>query len=191
VQRPAIIIAVILKKRHILNMDLCRPLLFCILWVSEFAHIMIPNGTFCFHDFFAIIVLFTLNFNFPIPGDQPQSALQSLLSNISTEGYSNSVLDSEAGQACLTNKGPKLLMTCASDIEPGWHSELCFSGDGIQPIYSVTEIGHTFVEGSNLNQAIEVNLDDVFINSIPLGPLLKKISVRYSRPTSILEMMMS
>jgi hypothetical protein len=146
---------------------------------------------FVFMICFANIVLFTLKINFPIPGDQPQSALQALLSNISMESYSNSVLDSEASQACLTNKGQKLLMTCASDIESGWHSELCFSGDGIQPIYSVTEIGHIFVEGSNLNQAIEVGLDDVFIKSIPFGPLLKKTSIRYSRPTSILEMMMS
>ena len=61
-------------------------------------------------------------------------------------------------------KGPRLLVTCASDTDPVWRSEIGTlaagrsSGDS-QPFFSVTETGNMVVEGCNLNQAIEVSFD--------------------------------
>jgi hypothetical protein len=89
-------------------------------------------------------------------------AIQALLSRISLESNPGSILDNfhpfqkRGTQSVL--KGTK------SDMESIWRSEIssisslitfCSPRD-IQPICSVTESGIMILEGSNLNQAIEV-----------------------------------
>ncbi len=96
------------------------------------------------------------------PGDNSQGALQALLSRISMESNPSPIIASDTARSLI--RGPKLSTGTQSDMESVWRPEIASPSSSItfrlprdiQPIYSVTESGNMILEGSNLNQAIEV-----------------------------------
>ncbi len=98
-------------------------------------------------------------------GDNSQGALQALLSRISLESNPSPIIALDTARSSSLIRGPKLSTGTQSDMESIWRSEIASPSSSIsfrlqrdiQPIYSVTESGNMILEGSNLNQAIEVS----------------------------------
>jgi len=95
-------------------------------------------------------------------GDNSQGALQALLSKISLESNPSPIIALDTARSLI--RGQRLSTGTQSDTESIWRPEIASPSSSItfrlprdiQPIYSVTESGNMILEGSNLNQAIEI-----------------------------------